>query len=141
MFAFSHDGEPLTADHGGPLRLIVPHLYLWKSVKWVRGLSLMAEEQPGFWEQNGYHIYGDPWKGRGLIRPVGQASACLGFILIRRKSKPDRLKPVLLSILVRRRFADKLQVFGLLQRHAEFFLEVLLGNPVKMLLVITKGLV
>ena len=62
MFAFSHDGEPLTADHGGPLRLIVPHLYLWKSVKWVRGLSLMAEDEPGFWEQNGYHIYGDPWK-------------------------------------------------------------------------------
>jgi DMSO/TMAO reductase YedYZ molybdopterin-dependent catalytic subunit len=62
MFAFSHDGEPLTADHGGPLRLIVPHLYLWKSVKWVRGFSLMAEDEPGFWEQNGYHIYGDPWK-------------------------------------------------------------------------------
>jgi DMSO/TMAO reductase YedYZ molybdopterin-dependent catalytic subunit len=62
IFAFSHDGEPLTADHGGPLRLIVPHLYLWKSVKWVRGFTLIAEDEPGFWEQNGYHIYGDPWK-------------------------------------------------------------------------------
>lgn len=62
IFAFSHDGEPLTADHGGPLRLIVPHLYLWKSVKWVRGFSLMVEDEPGFWEQNGYNIYGDPWK-------------------------------------------------------------------------------
>ena len=62
MFAFTHDGEPLTADHGGPLRLIIPHLYLWKSVKWVRGFALMAEDEPGFWEQNGYNMYGDPWK-------------------------------------------------------------------------------
>jgi DMSO/TMAO reductase YedYZ molybdopterin-dependent catalytic subunit len=62
IFAFTHDGEPLTADHGGPLRLIVPHLYLWKSVKWVRGFSLMAEDEPGFWEQNGYNIHGDPWR-------------------------------------------------------------------------------
>jgi DMSO/TMAO reductase YedYZ molybdopterin-dependent catalytic subunit len=57
-----HDGEPLSAEHGYPLRLIVPHLYLWKSVKWVRGLELTAQDEPGFWEQNGYHIYGDPWK-------------------------------------------------------------------------------
>lgn len=62
IFAFSHDGEPLTADHGYPLRLIVPHLYLWKSVKWARGFALTADDEPGFWEQNGYHMYGDPWK-------------------------------------------------------------------------------
>ena len=62
IFAFRHDGEELTGDHGYPVRLIVPHLYLWKSVKWVRGFSLMAEDEPGFWEQNGYNIYGDPWK-------------------------------------------------------------------------------
>ncbi len=62
IFAFRHDGEPLSAEHGYPVRLIVPHLYLWKSVKWVRGFELTAEDAPGFWEQNGYHIYGDPWK-------------------------------------------------------------------------------
>lgn len=62
VFAHSHDGEPLTAEHGGPLRLIVPHLYAWKSVKWVRGFLLVSEERLGFWERNGYHAYGDPWK-------------------------------------------------------------------------------
>jgi DMSO/TMAO reductase YedYZ molybdopterin-dependent catalytic subunit len=62
IFAFKHDGEPLSAEHGYPMRLIVPDLYLWKSVKWVRGFELAAEDEPGFWEQNGYHIYGDPWK-------------------------------------------------------------------------------
>ena len=62
VFAHSHDGLPLTAEHGGPLRLIVPHLYAWKSVKWVRGFVLLSEERLGFWERNGYHAYGDPWK-------------------------------------------------------------------------------
>jgi DMSO/TMAO reductase YedYZ molybdopterin-dependent catalytic subunit len=62
IFAFTHDGEPLSAEHGYPLRLIVPHLYLWKSVKWVRGFSLEAQDGPGFWEQTGYHMRGDPWK-------------------------------------------------------------------------------
>jgi DMSO/TMAO reductase YedYZ molybdopterin-dependent catalytic subunit len=62
IFALKHDGEPLSADHGYPLRLIVPHLYLWKSVKWIRGFELTAEDVPGFWEQNGYHMRGDPWK-------------------------------------------------------------------------------
>jgi DMSO/TMAO reductase YedYZ molybdopterin-dependent catalytic subunit len=62
VFAHSHDGKPLTADHGGPLRLVVPHLYAWKSVKWVRGFLLLSEERLGFWERNGYHVYGDPWK-------------------------------------------------------------------------------
>jgi DMSO/TMAO reductase YedYZ molybdopterin-dependent catalytic subunit len=61
LFAHWHDGEPLTAEHGGPLRLIVPHLYAWKSVKWVRGILLLNEERLGFWERNGYHAYGDPW--------------------------------------------------------------------------------
>ncbi len=62
LFATHHDGQPLTPEHGYPLRLIVPHLYAWKSVKWVRGLEFFDHDVPGFWEQNGYHMYGDPWK-------------------------------------------------------------------------------
>lgn len=62
LFATHHDGVPLTPDHGYPLRLIVPHLYAWKSVKWVRGLEFMEHDAAGFWEQNGYHMHGDPWK-------------------------------------------------------------------------------
>ena len=53
-----HDGEPLTPEHGGPVRLLVPHLYFWKSAKWVTGLEILAEDYPGFWEQNGYHMRG-----------------------------------------------------------------------------------
>jgi DMSO/TMAO reductase YedYZ molybdopterin-dependent catalytic subunit len=59
--AFGYDDEPLEAEHGGPARLFVPHLYFWKSAKWVRGLALRDEDDPGFWESNGYHLYGDPW--------------------------------------------------------------------------------
>jgi len=62
LLATHHNGGPLTPDHGYPLRLIVPHLYAWKSVKWVRGLEFMEDDAPGFWEQNGYHMYGDPFK-------------------------------------------------------------------------------
>jgi DMSO/TMAO reductase YedYZ molybdopterin-dependent catalytic subunit len=62
LLATHHDGQPLTADHGFPLRLIVPHLYAWKSVKWLRALEFLDHEVPGFWERNGYHIYGDPWR-------------------------------------------------------------------------------
>jgi DMSO/TMAO reductase YedYZ molybdopterin-dependent catalytic subunit len=62
LFATHHDGQPLSADHGYPLRLIVPHLYSWKSVKWVRGIEFLDHDAPGFWEQNGYHMYGSPWK-------------------------------------------------------------------------------
>jgi DMSO/TMAO reductase YedYZ molybdopterin-dependent catalytic subunit len=61
LFAHSHDGQPLTPEHGYPLRLVVPHLYFWKSVKFVRGLEFVVEDQPGFWERNGYHMRGDPW--------------------------------------------------------------------------------
>ncbi len=57
-----YDGEPLEAQHGGPARLLVPHLYFWKSAKWVRDLQLSSVEEPGFWESLGYHIYGDPWR-------------------------------------------------------------------------------
>jgi DMSO/TMAO reductase YedYZ molybdopterin-dependent catalytic subunit len=56
-----YEGSPLSTDHGGPARLLVPHLYFWKSAKWIRGLQLLTEDQPGFWETNGYHDYGDPW--------------------------------------------------------------------------------
>ena len=58
----TYDGKPLQAQHGGPARLLVPHLYFWKSAKWVRGLRFTAENEPGFWEVNGYHDYGDPWR-------------------------------------------------------------------------------
>src|SRR3954447_21595090 len=56
------DGEPLEPEHGGPVRLLVPHLYFWKSAKWVRGLTLSPDDEPGFWEAAGYHNHGDPWK-------------------------------------------------------------------------------
>jgi DMSO/TMAO reductase YedYZ molybdopterin-dependent catalytic subunit len=55
------EGEPLIPEHGGPARLLVPHLYFWKSAKWVRGMRMLPADEPGFWEQNGYHIRGDPW--------------------------------------------------------------------------------
>jgi DMSO/TMAO reductase YedYZ molybdopterin-dependent catalytic subunit len=57
-----HEGEPLPRAHGGPARMLVPHLYFWKSAKWLAGLRIMDHDEPGFWEQNGYHNYGDPWK-------------------------------------------------------------------------------
>ena len=60
--AFDFDGEELTPEHGGPARLLVPHLYFWKSAKWVRGIDLLLQDDPGFWEQLGYHNYGDPWR-------------------------------------------------------------------------------
>ena len=60
--AWSYDGQPLEPAHGGPARLVVPHLYFWKSAKWVRGLRLLADDDPGFWESLGYHNRGDPWR-------------------------------------------------------------------------------
>jgi DMSO/TMAO reductase YedYZ molybdopterin-dependent catalytic subunit len=57
-----HEGEPLPREHGGPARLLVPHLYFWKSAKWIAGLRVMDHDEPGFWEQNGYHNRGDPWE-------------------------------------------------------------------------------
>jgi DMSO/TMAO reductase YedYZ molybdopterin-dependent catalytic subunit len=60
--AYRYDGKPLAPEHGGPARLVVPHLYFWKSAKWVRGLRLIEEDEPGFWESLGYHNRGDPWK-------------------------------------------------------------------------------
>ncbi|HXM38763.1 MAG TPA: sulfite oxidase-like oxidoreductase [Gemmatimonadales bacterium] len=73
LIALKWSGEWLTPEHGWPARLLVPHLYLWKSAKWVRGFELLDEDLPGFWEQNGYHMHGDPWKeerygGRGLTQ-------------------------------------------------------------------------
>jgi DMSO/TMAO reductase YedYZ molybdopterin-dependent catalytic subunit len=61
LLATHHDGQPLTPDHGGPLRLLVPHLYFWKSAKWLRGFEFTDRNRPGFWERNGYHMRGDPW--------------------------------------------------------------------------------
>lgn len=62
LVAITHDGEPLTLEHGGPARLIIPRLYAWKSAKWLKRLELLAGDQAGFWERNGYHMHGDPWK-------------------------------------------------------------------------------
>ena len=62
MLAHTFDGQPLEPAHGGPVRLFVPHLYLWKSAKWIRGLSFRNQDSPGFWEAYGYHMYGDPWR-------------------------------------------------------------------------------
>jgi DMSO/TMAO reductase YedYZ molybdopterin-dependent catalytic subunit len=62
FIAFRYGGEPLAPEHGGPARLVVPHLYFWKSAKWVNGFHLMEHNQSGFWESLGYHDYGDPWK-------------------------------------------------------------------------------
>jgi len=59
---YEYDGAPVPAEHGGPARLLVPHLYLWKSAKWVRELQLLLQDEPGFWETAGYHNYGDPWR-------------------------------------------------------------------------------
>ena len=60
--AYRYGGEDLPPEHGGPARLLVPHLYFWKSAKWVRGIRLLLQDEPGFWESLGYHEYGDPWR-------------------------------------------------------------------------------
>jgi DMSO/TMAO reductase YedYZ molybdopterin-dependent catalytic subunit len=62
LLALTHDGAPLPAEHGGPCRLVVPHLYFWKSAKWIRGFEFLDVDAPGFWEVNGYHLHADPWK-------------------------------------------------------------------------------
>ncbi len=62
LLAYKHNGQPLTPEHGWPLRLVIPHLYFWKSAKWVRALELLPEDRPGFWEMYGYHMRGDPWR-------------------------------------------------------------------------------
>jgi DMSO/TMAO reductase YedYZ molybdopterin-dependent catalytic subunit len=69
LLALKHNGEPLPPEHGGPVRLLVPHLYLWKSAKWVTGLELLAADEPGFWERNGYHMRGNPWEEERYGRP------------------------------------------------------------------------
>ncbi|MCA9869740.1 MAG: molybdopterin-dependent oxidoreductase, partial [Anaerolineae bacterium] len=62
MFAWEYEGEPLTPEHGWPLRLLVPKRYFWKSAKWIRGIEFMAGDRPGFWERNGYHMNGEYWR-------------------------------------------------------------------------------
>jgi DMSO/TMAO reductase YedYZ molybdopterin-dependent catalytic subunit len=62
MVAVTYDGQPLAADHGGPARLIVPHLYFWKSAKWINALQFTTRDEAGFWELRGYNMYGDPWR-------------------------------------------------------------------------------
>jgi DMSO/TMAO reductase YedYZ molybdopterin-dependent catalytic subunit len=62
LFALKHDGKPLTPEHGGPVRLVVPRLYFWNSAKWVTGIEFTGKDKPGFWERAGYHNHGDPWR-------------------------------------------------------------------------------
>jgi DMSO/TMAO reductase YedYZ molybdopterin-dependent catalytic subunit len=62
ILATAWEGQPLTSDHGGPMRLVVPHLYFWKSAKWLNRIELISADKAGFWEKNGYHMYGDPWR-------------------------------------------------------------------------------
>jgi DMSO/TMAO reductase YedYZ molybdopterin-dependent catalytic subunit len=69
LVALSWNGEPLTPEHGGPVRLLVPHRYFWKSAKWLTGFELLEDDEPGFWEQNGYHMRGDPWAEERYGRP------------------------------------------------------------------------
>ena len=71
LFAYGHDGEPLAPEHGGPLRLVVPKRYGWKSAKWVNGLEFKAGDAPGFWEERGYHMEGDPWKEQRFWDTMG----------------------------------------------------------------------
>jgi len=63
LFAFLHDGQPIPPEHGGPVRLIIPQLYAWKSAKWVKGVTFLAADEAGFWEEGGYHMRGNPWAG------------------------------------------------------------------------------
>jgi DMSO/TMAO reductase YedYZ molybdopterin-dependent catalytic subunit len=69
VFAHRANGQDLTPEHGWPLRLVIPRLYFWKSAKWVRGLELLAKDRAGFWERNGYHMLGDPWKEERYSSP------------------------------------------------------------------------
>jgi DMSO/TMAO reductase YedYZ molybdopterin-dependent catalytic subunit len=69
LLALQHNGRELDPEHGGPVRLMIPHLYFWKSAKWVRGFELLEEDYPGFWEQNGYHMRGEPWAEERFGRP------------------------------------------------------------------------
>jgi DMSO/TMAO reductase YedYZ molybdopterin-dependent catalytic subunit len=62
LLAYRHDGEPISLEHGGPVRAVIPQLYAWKSAKWVRGIEFLSEDQAGFWENGGYHLNGDPWR-------------------------------------------------------------------------------
>jgi DMSO/TMAO reductase YedYZ molybdopterin-dependent catalytic subunit len=68
IVAYEFEGEPIAPEHGGPVRIVVPHLYFWKSAKWVRSLELRGSDTPGFWEQNGYNMYGDPFKEQRYTR-------------------------------------------------------------------------
>ncbi len=69
LLALRHNGSALEPEHGGPVRLLIPHLYFWKSAKWVRGFEILEEDYPGFWEQNGYHMRGEPWAEERYGRP------------------------------------------------------------------------
>ena len=91
--AFEFEGEPLDPVHGGPARLLVPHLYFWKSAKWVSRLELMAHDRPGFWEQNGYHMRGDPWAEDPGWTPPADGAAVSSWRRRRASSSPRSRSP------------------------------------------------
>jgi DMSO/TMAO reductase YedYZ molybdopterin-dependent catalytic subunit len=72
LFAWTNDGQPIPPEHGGPVRLVVPQLYAWKSAKWVKGVRFLSEDRAGFWEEGGYHMRGNPWNGPDGERFRGQ---------------------------------------------------------------------
>jgi DMSO/TMAO reductase YedYZ molybdopterin-dependent catalytic subunit len=72
LFAWTNDGQPIPPEHGGPVRLVVPQLYAWKSAKWVKGVRFLSEDRAGFWEEGGYHMRGNPWNGQDGERFRGQ---------------------------------------------------------------------
>ncbi|MFC4103282.1 sulfite oxidase-like oxidoreductase [Paenibacillus xanthanilyticus] len=80
LLAVRHGGELLTPKHGYPVRMVVPHLYFWKSAKWLRGIEFMAEDKPGFWEQHGYHMYGNPFKEERFAEGYGDDEEDYSFI-------------------------------------------------------------
>jgi len=92
LLAFSLNGEPLTPEHGAPLRLLVPQLYAWKSAKYLQGLEFQAEWEPGFWERRGYHLIGDPWEEQRYWEPVDRVRQWWRKIRVTKVERADKGK-------------------------------------------------
>lgn len=93
MLAYNFNGKPLEPKHGGPLRGIIPGLYLWKSAKWIDSIEIMEEDKPGFWEERGYNMHGDPWKEERYTNSGESVSSILSKILKVRQHKEDQPSP------------------------------------------------
>lgn len=90
MLAYAFNGKPLEPKHGGPLRAVIPELYFWKSAKWIDGLEVMEENNPGFWEKRGYNMHGDPWKEERYWDVKESVSTILKRVLNVRQHKDDK---------------------------------------------------